>query len=106
MSERISMNIQKIDEPLIIDSNSFQDERGIFAKLWQGESSWVKQINISQTKLMGTIRGIHGSFSQSEIKMVTCIIESFSSSLLIHWGELNVPSTCSQSATTVHLPSL
>lgn len=67
------MNIQEIDEPLIIDSNSFQDERGLFAKLWQGESSWVKQINISQTKLMGTIRGIHGSFSQSELKLVTCI---------------------------------
>lgn len=67
------MNICKINKPLSINSDIFQDHRGFFSKLWQGKASWIKQINISQTKKKGSFRGIHGSFSQSEVKMVTCV---------------------------------
>ena len=44
------MNICKINKPLSINSDIFQDHRGFFSKLWQGKASWIKQINISQTK--------------------------------------------------------
>ena len=67
------MTINNVDEPIIIEANSFQDERGSFVKLWQEETSWVRQVNLSHTNSKGTVRGIHGSFSQSEMKLVTCV---------------------------------
>ena len=63
------------DKPHIIQNKTFSDERGSFDKIYHSENSIldVKQINISKTIKMGTVRGIHGSKESKEEKMVTCL---------------------------------
>ncbi|MDA8800311.1 dTDP-4-dehydrorhamnose 3,5-epimerase family protein [Amylibacter sp.] len=67
--------MQIIVNPQIIQNKTFSDDRGSFDKIFHsGESFFdVKQINISKTIKMGSVRGIHGSRSSNEEKMVTCI---------------------------------
>ena len=64
------MNTSK---PILLENNIFKDERGLLSKIWQSNKPWVKQINISENVRKGTVRGIHGSKSQNEVKMITCI---------------------------------
>ena len=63
------------DKPHIIQNKTFSDERGSFDKIYHSENFIldVKQINISKTKKIGTVRGIHGSKTCSEEKLVTCL---------------------------------
>jgi dTDP-4-dehydrorhamnose 3,5-epimerase len=65
----------------VIDINSFEDERGWFARTFckdvfkkiGHEEEWV-QLNHSFTKQKGTIRGMHYQMPPySEIKLVRCI---------------------------------
>ena len=67
--------MQIIVNPQIIQNKTFTDERGSFDKIFHsGESFFeVKQINISKTIKMGSVRGIHGSRLSNEEKIVTCI---------------------------------
>jgi len=67
--------MQIIVNPQIIQNKTFSDERGSFDKIFHsGESIFdVKQINISKTIKMGAVRGIHGSKSFEEEKLVTCL---------------------------------
>ena len=67
--------MQIIVSPQIIQNKSFSDERGSFDKIFHSSDSIfdVKQINVSKTIKMGTVRGIHGSKSSEEEKMVTCL---------------------------------
>ena len=67
--------MQIIVDPQIIQNKTFSDERGSFDKIFHsGESIFdVKQINISKTIKMGAVRGIHGSKSSEEEKLVTCL---------------------------------
>ena len=64
-----------IVNPQIIQNKTFSDERGSFDKIFHsGESIFdIKQINISKTIKMGAVRGIHGSKSSEEEKLVTCL---------------------------------
>ena len=63
------------DEPYLINNKTFTDERGSFDKIFHSNevSFEVNQINISKTKKIGTLRGIHGSKTCSEQKLVTCL---------------------------------
>ena len=63
------------DEPYLINNKTFTDERGSFDKIFHSNevSFEVNQINISKTKKIGTVRGIHGSKKCSEQKLVTCL---------------------------------
>jgi dTDP-4-dehydrorhamnose 3,5-epimerase len=67
--------MQIIVNPQIIQNKTFSDERGSFDKIFHsGETIFdVKQINISKTIKMGAVRGIHGSMSSEEEKLVTCL---------------------------------
>lgn len=69
----IDLNITDISTPQLVLSENFEDERGTFSKLWQSNSTWVKQVNISQTNTRGSVRGIHGSQLGNEFKSVTCV---------------------------------
>lgn len=68
------------DKLFVIQPNSFQDERGIFSRLYcQDELENVcniniKQINHSLTLNKGTVRGLHFQYEpHAEVKIVKCI---------------------------------
>lgn len=69
----IDHHIIDISTPRLVFAENFEDERGTFSKLWQSNSTWVKQVNISQTNVRGSVRGIHGSLIGNEFKSVTCV---------------------------------
>ena len=63
------------DKPYLIKNKTFSDRRGSFDKIFHSPDSLfeIKQINISKTKKKGSVRGIHGSKSGVEKKVVTCL---------------------------------
>ena len=67
------MDITFPEHPTLIKSGVFKDARGKFCKIYQGKDHFIKQVNISFTDKKGTVRGVHGSYSKSEAKIVTCI---------------------------------
>lgn len=70
-----------IEDLLIINSKSIQDDRGLFIRFFCKkelhkicQNNEILQINFSKTIKKGTIRGMHFQFPpKSEIKMVRCI---------------------------------
>ena len=65
----------------LIETESFNDERGMFARLFCSsaleeilEGRTIKQINTSYTKVKGSIRGLHFQGPpRSEMKFVRCL---------------------------------
>lgn len=65
----------------IIEIDPFQDDRGIFYRIYCEDefneinhSKKIVQINYSQTKKKGTVRGLHFQYApKMEIKMIRCI---------------------------------
>jgi len=65
----------------IIELDLFQDDRGIFYRIYCEDefneinhSKRIVQINYSQTKKKGTVRGLHFQYApKMEIKMIKCI---------------------------------
>ena len=72
-----------IDGVYEIRYEPFKDNRGIFTNIFRANNpkflnTWkeepIKQVNISETKLVGTIRGLHFQKSpHSEYKLITCL---------------------------------
>jgi len=60
---------------------AFQDERGLFAKLFgspEVASLWqarpIRQVNLSETEVAGTIRGLHFQYPpHGEMKLIVCL---------------------------------
>jgi len=77
----MDVELTKIKDLLIVDTNTLQDERGSFARLFCLNSfslplkdKRITQINSSITKKTGTIRGLHFQNSPAlETKFVRCI---------------------------------
>lgn len=68
------------DKLFVVQPNSFQDERGVFSRLYcQDELEdackiSIKQINHSLTYKKGTVRGLHFQYEpHAEVKIVKCI---------------------------------
>ena len=75
------------EEPLVsisgcrlIANSNYQDSRGVFRKIWPISSDLtldefiVKQVNISENELAGTVRGLHYQCAPFlESKLVSCI---------------------------------
>ena len=65
----------------LIDTKSFNDERGMFARFFCSsaleeilEGRNIKQINSSCTKIKGSIRGLHFQIPpRSEMKLIRCL---------------------------------
>ncbi len=65
----------------LVETTPFRDERGIFYRafcdrelgfLLQGET--IRQVNVSQTEAVGTIRGLHFQYPpHAEIKLIRCL---------------------------------
>lgn len=70
-----------IEGILLIKSESFDDERGTFARLFCSSALesvmkglTIKQINTSYTKVKGSIRGLHfQNPPRSEMKLIRCL---------------------------------
>ena len=71
----------KISGAWLVEMDLIQDERGFFSRAWcqeqfaaHGITNNLSQANMSLSKFMGTIRGMHFQYGEhSEMKAVRCI---------------------------------
>lgn len=71
----------KISGSAVIDSLPFEDHRGRFYRAFCDrdledilQTRTIRQINISQTKAVGAVRGLHYQYSSSaEMKLIRCL---------------------------------
>lgn len=71
----------KIDGPRIVELNTINDERGFFARQYcaeefklEGLDPTIQQINTSNCKKKGTLRGFHYQLKPyGEVKFIRCI---------------------------------